>query len=193
MALLIPEGFAQVTIPFHHSGLARDAVITYGAVSPDGNPAEADAHLEAFSGNITMDSEVTMGPVRLSVGTGSGEHLAVEGTTDSIGTSSGARLPANSALLVRKLTSRGGRRGRGRVFIPWRLEEGQVDELGLIGSVQLAAMQSELDAWYDDLVSRDIEMVLLHSTGESTPGAPNAVTSLSAVALIGTQRRRLGR
>ena len=116
MPVIIPNGFVQITVPIKHVSLSREAVITYGAeVGGSGEtPAELDEHLNTLTTEVTFDSEVTIGPIRGAFGTAGGDHLSLVGQDTFPGSSSGARLPANNAVLVKKLSARGGRRGRGR-------------------------------------------------------------------------------
>lgn len=200
MALIIPPGFAQITQPFKHQLLAREAVITYGIDVASGSvitPTILNAIQAVFNTAWTsfIDSEVTIGPLRASVGQDGGENLAVEGNVTLVGTATAERATASVALLLRKLTTRGGRRGRGRVYLPWMLAEANVTEIGVIPSGGVTAAQTAADAWLTALVGLpDVDaMVLLHSTGNTPTGLPDVVTSLTVDPVLGTQRRRLGR
>lgn len=190
---VIPPGFAHVIIPHTHTGLARSAVITFGIVPATGvpDPAEPDAILAGYSANMTNDNQVTVGPVTVVYGQDGGENVTLIGTDTDAGTSSSDRVPSNVAVLVTKSTTRGGRKGKGRLFLPWRAQEDEVDELGIIGNTYLAGIQSECDDWLANLSINDRPMQLLHSSG--TFGDPNEVVALTVNRMVGTQRRRLGR
>lgn len=200
MSLIIPDGFAQVCIPLLHVGQSREACITFGveAAAIDWG-SELNAIFVTWQENlgIFVDEGVVQGPARATVGTPSGEGLSVEGTTTYVNSGTAAKVPSNVALLIRKLTSRGGRRGRGRMYVPWILNEGSVDDVGNIDGTYRGTLQAAAIQWMADLAEAApggpfAPMVLLHSSGGSTaPGSPNEVTDLVVDPLVATQRRRL--
>jgi hypothetical protein len=96
-------------------------------------------------------------------------------------------------MLVHKGTARGGRRGRGRLFIPWCLNNSDIGEDGLIGTTSMSSRQSAMNVFLAKLATESVPMVLLHDQGLTAPGSPDAVTYLNVDKLISTQRRRLGR
>lgn len=194
MALIIPNGFVQISLPITHAGLARQAFITYGAEvgSLGASPGELDEHLDAWMAEITSDSNLIMGPVLGRFGVAAGEPLAMTGTSSANGGSAANRLPSNAAVLVVKQTARGGRRGRGRMYVPWRAEEANVDELGVIDAGNVTGMGAEFDAFLSALETGSRSMVLLHDAdGVTAPGSPDVVTRLLVQPVIATQRRRL--
>lgn len=204
--LLIPPGFAQMTIPLLHTGMAREAVITFGIeYSTEGATLQeiCDFVFQQWFESLgaTVDSEVLQGPARGRFGQAGDEPLAAEGTSSGNSVSTDQRPPAQVALLVRKSSNRGGRRGRGRFYIPWAVNEASVNELGAIEGTTLAAFQDAADAFLLALGTGTGEegptpMFLLHvqSTDQVTlPGTPSLVTALTCDSIVGTQRRRLGR
>lgn len=200
MALVIPPGFAQVTLPFKHQTVAREAVVTFGVRLASGQtvtPTLCNQIGSAWSGawSTFLDTDVTLGPVRASAGQDGNENLAVEGTNTYVGAASTLRAAPNTALLIRKLTARGGRRGRGRMYLPWHLAAANVTETGVIPSGGVTSAQTAADAFLVALIglSGVDAMSILHATGGSPTGAPDDVTSLTVDPVIGTQRRRLGR
>lgn len=197
MPLIIPTGFAQVLIPIRHIGEQRAAAITFGVdatVAGDVDAAKVNDIQLAFTDNFPLDSDVSIGPSLARVGTGGGEALTVEGSLVEQGTASGSTIPSNCAVLMRKVTARGGRRGKGRFFVPWLLGEGDVDEVGTVSSVVRESISSAGAAMLADLLLAECPMVLLHSSGGDTPpGDPTGVTNLVCDSRIGTQRRRLRR
>jgi hypothetical protein len=108
-------------------------------------------------------------------------------------------FPPNVALLVHKRTARGGRRGRGRMYIPWTLSTTSTGEGGVIAPASLTPMQTACNVWLSSISSGAGPVVLLHrpstpgTARPSTPGSPNVVTSMVVDPLCATQRRRLGR
>jgi len=111
----------------------------------------------------------------------------------------GAMASPNCALLVKKQTATGGRRGRGRNYIPWVLLDAAVDDVGNVDSGSLAVRQSDAEDWLEDLElgttgSYATPMVILHdSSGSGPEPAPSVVTALQVDSRIANQRRRLGR
>jgi hypothetical protein len=199
-----PPGFANVSIQLTVQSMTRPSYITFGVDPTDTDPQLVGAAVSAASmgtGSLMsiMDTTVAMPEVRVSLGTDGGEDLIGVYTSIGAGTNTKNGLPPNCAMLVHKITQRGGRRGRGRVFLPFCLDEGTVDEGGLITTTALGVMQLAMNTWRTALSTNGVPMVLLHepSTPETenktTPGPPNLVTALQVDKLISTQRRRLGR
>jgi hypothetical protein len=117
-----------------------------------------------------------------------------ESSRNSPGAGSADYLPQNCALLVKKQTNRGGRRGRGRFYVPMILPEASVDPVGNISGPQIEQKQTAADGFLEQLSTGPLNtpMVLLHNTeGVSTAGAPDPVTKLTVDGVISTQRRRL--
>jgi hypothetical protein len=122
-----------------------------------------------------------------------------EGTIPRNGTAATTMFPPNVAVLIKKRTALGGRRGRGRMYFPWFLGEGDADERGSIS----AAVQANLSAACENFrlaiaaasgAVPGTPMVLLHSTAPLGPAvAPTPVIALVVDPLVATQRRRLGR
>jgi hypothetical protein len=197
--LIIPPGYALVSLPLKHSALSRAAIVTWGIQLNDvPDFADANDQLTAYNDNFgsNTDDSVTMGPVTLRVGQDGGEALTVVGSATVDGGSAGStKIAANSALLIHKHTARGGRRGRGRMYLPWVLAESSVTDTGVIDSTDRTAFQTHANDFLADVVAAGVvdAMVVLHTSGESTPGLPNVVTSLTVDGVIGTQRPRLGR
>jgi hypothetical protein len=152
------------------------------------------AYTAAGSLNSIMDSSVTTTGIRVSLGTDGAEDLVYMAEYTTIGGNSLSNaLPPNCAVLARKTTARGGRRGRGRMYIPWCVAETGVDEAGQIAGANRTPINTALAAFLTALGVNTVPMVLLHNPGLTAPGAPNTVLTLVADPLIATQRRRLGR
>lgn len=199
-----PPGFADIAIQITHIGLSRPAYLTFGidptATDPQNIASSiAETLNEALSIKTLIDQECVFSEVRVSLGTDGTEDLVGGLTTNVACTLGGTALPPNCALLVHKRTARGGRRGRGRLFIPWGAGETAVDEAGIISASHMGIATSALEFWRTSLASAQCPMVLLHQPSApgtehpTAPGAPNVVTALTPDKLISTQRRRLGR
>lgn len=199
-----PPGFANVSVQLTLAGLTRPAFITFGVDCIDTDPQIIAGKVNtanAAAGSLmsVFDNSVSTPEIRVSVGTDGGEDLVGQLTSVNVGATAKTTLPANCAVLVHKVTTRGGRRGRGRLFIPWIVDETSVDEAGLIAGAMITTLQSAMNTWRTALASNGVPMYLLHDASvpgtahPTTPGAPNEVTALQVDKLISTQRRRLGR
>jgi hypothetical protein len=202
MPLIIPVGFAQVTLPLLHVSQSREAVVTFGVNWDESGtgPDVCDAIMQTWIDEIgdRVDEGCVQGPVRAAIGGPDNENLQVEGTLTYGSPGTASKLPSNVSLLVRKITDRGGRRGRGRMYVPWLLNESDVNDVGVIDGTYRSSLQVSFDNWLDLLSSgppgSSTPMQILHSTDpdQSTlPGSPNTVTSLVVDQLVATQRRRL--
>jgi len=204
MSLIIPVGFAQVTLPFKHDGVNREAVITFGVdTSAEGGDfvGMCEAIVSKWSASLgaLVDSNVTVGPARATVGQDGGPPIQVVGSVTSVGGRGLDSETPNTALLVQKRTALGGRRGRGRFYIPWIVGQNDVNEAGNIENAAMASFQPAADDFLE-LLADDTDpiipspMVILHdSSGAGVEPSPTPVTSLTCDRLVGSQRRRLGR
>jgi len=189
----IPTGYAHILIPFAHPDTARKAVITFGVdfdpslLSPNDI---ANAVWAAFHPTVrdVVDSQVQLGPVIASAGFG-GDPVTGEGDDDDAGAVGMASIPANGALLVRKRSILGGKKNRGRYYIPWCLEESDVGELGQLATITRSDHQAVQDSFLTALSTEGVPMVILHDG----VGTPTPVSSLQVDSKIGTQRLRLAR
>jgi hypothetical protein len=205
MATPIPPGFAQVLVPFAHTGLARKAAVTFGIDLAGDPPLTGSTLPEKLLGNLSanlagaIDTSVTVGPIVVRVGQDGGDPVVLLGVTTFVGTSSSEKVCSNVALLVRKRTAAGGRRNRGRYYWPWMLSDSAVDEIGQISGGDVTGLQAAHSAFLTAVGATSgsvpgTPMVILHSTsGLSVPAAPTAVTSVVIDPVVATQRRRLVR
>lgn len=199
-----PPGFVAASMQFKLTGLNRPAYITFG-LDPTGTSTDAiltaiaTAWGVAGSINSVMDNNVTNTLITVRYGQDGGEDLVDTRTVAVAGTVNATTLPANCALLVHKRTARGGRRGRGRMFIPWVVPEPDCDEAGNILASKLPTYATALETFRLNLSSGGNPMVVLHKPSEAgtehptAMGAPDPVLELRPDAIISTQRRRLGR
>jgi hypothetical protein len=165
-------------------------------VDTDPNTVATSVHgaiVTAGSLNSVMDSTSTLSRIRVSLGTDGGADLVADTAWSDAGGATGSMLPPNCAVLVHKRTARGGRRGRGRFFLPWAIIETAVDEVGIITPANVTTIQTAMNTFRSTLISNSIPMVLLHDPGKTATGPPDPVTSMTVDRLISTQRRRLGR
>lgn len=203
--MAVPPGYAAFNVRLKHATVSRPAYVTGGIQITGGANAAALSALGAIycgAGSDfaeLMDFDVTIGPVTMYVGQDGAPPLVLTGNTTRNGGVAITGLPSNCAVLVHKRSSRGGRRGRGRFFIPWTVGEGNVDEAGTITPATVTQLQGEMTDLLADHVASSIPMVILHEPSEpgtahpTAPGTPDVVNTLVVDPLISTQRRRLGR
>jgi hypothetical protein len=192
-------GYADISIPLLNAALTRTAYVTFGVDSTGTDPSTiADQALTAFTAagslGAQIDTNVTIGPAICHLGTDGTADLVGIGSTTAAGGKAGSSTPANVCALFRKTTAVGGRRGRGRMFLPWCLVVADVDEAG---KIQVVGTRNALNAaavvFLAQLVISPGQMVVLHGPGKTPVIAPSPVSLMKVDLVIGTQRRRLGR
>lgn len=114
--------------------------------------------------------------------------------TPAVGTNGGASLPNNCATLVKKSTTLGGRRNRGRMYFPCPVE-GEVDgagtiTIGAIGSWNTVLLRLLPGGGTHTAFGVLGDAVVLHDSGSQTP---TEVSDLGCQTKIATQRRRMRR
>lgn len=200
----IPAGYAAFSLSLKHALSPRASFITGGldvqAVDFT-NAAVRDSAAATMISNLrtNIDTNVTLGPVSWRLGPYPPEALIFTSPATQAGLAAMETPPPNTNVLVALQTGRGGRRGRGRWFLPWALPEGSVDEVGTIAVAHLNGINGTLDDLLTSMAALQSPFVILHSfnseEGEAPDigGAPNEVLSATAQSLVGSQRRRLGR
>lgn len=196
--MTIPADHALVSMYHTLTNFPRPAVITFGVNNQENGPDEvcdlADAAWKAAGSLHTIiDSGVKLTRVRVQAGTDGPDDITSDKTYATPATMLGTALPPNCAVLVHKITTRGGRRGRGRMFLPWAMQQGLAEEAGGLPGSEVVKMIAACGVFLGKLTDSGIPMVLLHQDGKSDPGFPNLVTNLRVDSRISTQRRRLGR
>lgn len=178
----------------------RPYLVTFG-IETDLNVVPAETHcdrvFQAWDDNFLplMPNFITLTRVVGRFGQDAADDLIVQSTLPGqAGAVSGDFLPQNNACLIRKRTALGGRKNRGRMYVPYVLPEGNVDNSGIIAGTRVTAIQTAADDFQDDLLAGDpgpsIPMVVLHSVSTDTP---TPITTLEVDNLLATQRRRLRR
>lgn len=202
-AVNIPDGFGVIDHFFTfgafdaegaHSFLGFKLLLTDVTVA-DVDEAQ-DEYNQAFNGATPLHgSEVTIGPFTIRYRK-AGAEFVVEGTASDVSGSGDSAATINTALLLRKVTALGGRKNRGRMYIPGP-KETALDAGGfLVGTYlpdQEAAVASYLSGlratlWFD-------EPYLFHSYDTAAPPvplpAPTEITALHFQNRAATQRRRM--
>ncbi len=195
--MTIPVGAGQVLIPLKHPLLSRSAAITFGVSTDTTTLGDLDlinAVTAAFIAQLgnQMDFSVAIGPGQISIGTSGGTARATVGTTVGAGGQVQTSVAPAVAFLIKKRTSDGGKRGRGRIYLPWSIATANLDEGGNIAAASVTAMQTKATAFLTAIqaIAGGVNMVVLHQSGVATP---SVVSSLTADARAATQRRRQAR
>lgn len=203
MTLIVPPGFTQVALEFRHDLDPEPWYTTFGIDSSEaGGDVNAIGTKMMLNFSVAWDTlmsdSVQITGCALTVGQDGPDPVRayVAATTDLRGNNDDEKLPQNCALLIRKNTALGGRRNRGRCFLPGLLNELNVSAVGLIDSGAVGEYSTAANSWLSNLgqaltPAGACPMVLLHSEGESAVPEPTVVTSLSVDNVISTQRRRL--
>lgn len=194
MSLIIPPGFAAVSIPIRNFAVTRAAAITFGievpgSPVPDELAAEVQSIFAATVGS-RMDASCSIGNTRVAIGQDGGEPvLGFAPASTPGGRALDATAPA-LAVLIQKRTARGGRRGRGNLYLPWACADNTVTEAGILATTEVNGYNTELNNWRTNMASESMNLTLLHSEGITAPGDPNEITSMQVSPVISHQVRR---
>ena len=204
MTVQIPIGFAAVSAEMRNEGDPDSWFCTWGVdVSAAGGDWDVVAQISAAAWDGTfmasMNSATTFVGTSVTVGTDGGDPPIVSYSAGTTGIGTSDKLPQNCALLVTKNSGFGGRRNKGRFFVPNVLDESTVNGVGVIAALSLTSFQGVADEFLDRLENAtdylqpfDTPMVILHNSPTAGPTPiPTAVSSLTVDGRISTQRRRL--
>lgn len=198
MALIIPVGYAQVTISytgsmFDSGGAATTFGVGTGILTNEALENVAERVEEAFDDNLRpqLDSDVTVTNIRAVT-----SLYGVDRPVNLVGGASGLAPSPNVALLVRKNVSERGPRAKGRLFAPAMLRQGDVNEDGTLTTPAFNTQVAAFNGFYSQLQENEgWNMYILQNSEGQTPflQPPPIVTSLAAQPKVATQRRRLRR
>jgi hypothetical protein len=202
MPMVTPAGFASVIESLRLAGDPIDHAVTYGLEIDQLNPPTMISLLEsvagAFNSNVmpTMPTQYTHVNTHIewSVLAPPAPQLVGDRASSAQGGNAlGGLIPQNSAYLIRKNTALGGRRHRGRMYLPG-VGEASVNDNGVLTQARTEEINPAVGNWLAALRASAavVDMVLLHASSPLSPTpAPTAVTSLAVQPQIATQRRRL--
>jgi len=197
MGVIVPEGFTNVTMVWLSNGAPRYKTSSFGMFGPVVGPDDAQTIADNVFGYATAAGRPCV--AANMVNTWSFEGVNATQTVGGLpvlgshfvhiqGTKTGPSDSSNTAMVVRKRTSAGGRANRGRMFIPAAaLDETVVDQNGFIASASVTLLQAMWDSFYSAITGALYEIVLFHSDGST----PTPVTQFSVESQVGTQRRRM--
>src|ERR1043165_5530579 len=121
-----------------HSGLARMAEVTYAIDDATRNASAqqwADDAQSLFADNLKsrLDTDASIVKTLTLKGDGTSTFTTGESTAaPTNGTGAFSSVPANTAILVKKVTGVGGRRNRGRCYFPGISTKARAVETGKI-------------------------------------------------------------
>lgn len=193
--MIIPPGFAEITYGWRQAAGYRESLTSCGFViagwDQDVEPLFNDWGLQLAS--MGLPTTVSASSTTVKVGTSNpSAPLTFEFTGSDGGSGSATLMPPSVSMLLVKRTLLGGRKGRGRMFLP-APPENQVDNVGNIdstyrGNVE-ATMITMLEAAAGALADEGAQPVLLHTDDTE----PTDITTFALSGVIASQRRRLVR
>lgn len=191
----IPTGHVLLKFRFTLVGDAEEMIVTQGAETTATSNTERLAAVNDAFGSwqatvLPLQSNFyQLAGVDGVFGDASGD-IPIRSTSGPVtGGNAAGVLPQNCAVLVKKVTSLGGRRNRGRFYVPG-LSETDVDSTGTILTTPLANWGTAVNNLQLGLESDSFldRLVIFHS---SAPLTPTIVADLDVDRKIATQRRRL--
>lgn len=190
----IPNGDGEIVWHFTLGTDPHDIVVTQGISDSLGaltaNVASANLAFAAFADNVLPDlsDDLTLQRAVFSVGTAGDPDIAESSITPDQGGVNFASVPPQVAVLVRKNSGVGGRKNRGRLYLPGcRADE--VDSSGTVTPTTTAAIQAACTAMFADLEAGGMQPAILHGTGLT----PTDMVAYVVSNHTATQRRRQSR
>lgn len=202
------SGLVMVTQALRHSAVSHLALVTYACTNDGALSAQecADAVQNAWNGSwpIMADNNCTAEPPEILLGDGTTSPLyALAAGPPVVGTSNIACPSPNIAMLIKKTTALAGRKNRGRMYLPFHLDESGIDEKGLITGDAPGLAATATSIFMDALVANDLPMVIANrataidgATGKKYVSAYHTgatVTGFNMEPYVATQRRRMPR
>lgn len=196
---VIPPGFIQIWTRWGVTTQSRFSYVQCGAqiTTPPYTQANADTAVQVLAANVknSLSSAASCSGGFVLVGNDGGSiRFDVSLGTPEVGARANTAMSPQVALLIKKNSGLGGRRNRGRMYLPWPAE-GDIDTNGRL----LAPMLTVLQTTAAQLASLDgggssggnfSGLFILHDAG---PFPPTAITGFAASPVVATQRRRLDR
>lgn len=188
MEQVIPEGYAKVTYRFTGDAVNFPANVTIGMNNGDDLSAEdlADAMAAAMVDNVMADlsNQVFLESVLVKLGPNdTGAFAQVD--VGEVGGASLINVPPQVAYIVQKRTAAGGRKNRGRLYMPG-LPRAATNDQGEILPDNLVTLNTDWNGFFVDTSTGGSNPVVLHSSVLT----PTPITSFNVEQLLATQRRR---
>lgn len=199
MGVIVPVGEYTAEFVFACDGINKD--ITWGLGFTTGNIGTPSQIAELVYDSFTVFSASLWKPYSTPVMNDNWRFMGVVVTKSTAlgplvgqhleptrGSSSSEVMPVNCTLLATKSTGLGGRKNRGRAYLPPLYPaESEIDQAGNITTSLLLIAQANYDRAFTALDTAGIEPVLHHSDGSA--GTP--ISAFTIGGTIATQRRRL--
>lgn len=193
--MIIPVGYAQANLRFTDDAAPNGSEITLGLDLGDfaaGSPSDAaNAVADAWTPTVhtILSNELVLSEVYVKFGP---NDTGASGSTARAvaGGAAGSAVTPNTAILVHKTTTSGGRRGRGRFYVPG-MPEPEVGPHGFLTGGYVNSLQNEFDDFYAALTTAGLTPVVLHAPGISATPAPSEVVGFVVQGLAATQRDRM--
>lgn len=194
MSARIPAGFGEIWMQFNHPSDPENMYTAIGVDTTGGVPIDsifANQLLSTAHAQLQpmVSADLTLGPGHVISGQ-DGADIRYDGSAAAIaGTAAAGMSPNNTAWLLRKNTTMGGRRGRGRLYVPG-VPDTSSNGIGLLTSPALSLAQTcatLLESALTGLAGID-NCVLFH---ETAPFTPTPIVTITAQPRVATQRRRM--
>lgn len=198
MSLIIPPGYAQFSVEHWLVNYTRPAITVWGVdcraniYDPD-DMAQGFLDMYALACGAGFDSNVTMRDVRMLLGQDGVDPVVGQSRSSYPGTAVRESTAPALACLIRLNTGLGGRRNRGRKFLPWALNDTSVSEQGAVENSAVTGWNNRMSTFKSEMADVDWFPVILHSTGSTPVPSPTPVTTMTCSPVVSTQRRRQAR
>lgn len=166
----IDNHLALVEFPLAHSSVAHTALLTmafHDTSSGLSAQSIADALQTAFNTNMAgeFDDEVTLLKPEVVLGDGTDVPTVATAAGDTVAGTNAITAPMpTAALLWKKITALGGRKNRGRNYIPWCCSEAHVDEAGRVDATVTDAVRDQMQLFVSDAAGADLALVIANRT-----------------------------
>lgn len=199
----IPDGYGVIEQIWSYPTFDEEPMMSslgFQLAGTDITVANVDEIFAAFVANFNVGTplagtECFFGPFNVRYKK-DGDLYEVPGTDSEASTSGSTSLTVNTARLVTKLTGVGGRRNKGRMYLPAPIES-VVNVDGSITNQSTTDQQTNADGYFDDLIALGSiqALVLFHSYDSEDPPVPlptpTQLTSFRVESKCATQRRRM--
>lgn len=206
---VITSNLALIVQKLQRSDMSRASEVTFACLTT-GTPSLALAQdtIDDFQANFNgtlrnlIDTNVAVPPPTVRLGDGTDvPYEAVAAGASVNGLDANVFVPPNVAFLFKKTTGVGGRKNRGRMYLPFALATSDVGENGVIVGAAVTGGTTQSSAFLAALIVDAMPLVIANKSF-NTPLPPHYVTVISAgqnvtafaaEGTVATQRRRLGR
>jgi hypothetical protein len=191
--MIIPVGFAEVSFVWVGTGLPTGAMCSFGIENDTDAPAATIADVARTHYDTHIQPVCPVDITLLEVQAKKGPNATGADATLNAGLVGGGDITPvipNMAALVKKNTNLGGRRGRGRMYLPF-VTEGMHTSGGVLDPAAVTNLTDQMEDFRNAMETSALPLVLLHA--DQINFAPTTITSLAAQGVAATQRRRLRR